>query len=246
MAKRGRARRSRRAWWPGRASASSRTRDRRRSPRRARTPAPWRWSLARSAHVITNAPAPSVTRQQSSRCSGDACMGEASTSSTVIGLLVARAGSWSPTAGCSTAIWASCSDVVPYIGHVPAGGQGVGAHRQPQAVRQLPLGHRVRGRATAAAGCLSAPPAACGRAGRRCATRHATTHDRRARRRWRPPRARRGSRSSSRRRRFRRRTGGARRGTRPRGPLLRPRGAGGGGGLPQHARLPGPCPDISS
>ena len=41
------------------------------SPRRARTPAASARSRARSADVITNAPAPSVTRQQSSRCSGD-------------------------------------------------------------------------------------------------------------------------------------------------------------------------------
>ena len=40
---------------------------------------------ARSALVMTNAPAPSVTRQQSSRCSGLTCSGEASTSSIVIG-----------------------------------------------------------------------------------------------------------------------------------------------------------------
>ena len=42
-------------------------------------------SRARSADVITNAPAPSVTRQQSSRCSGETCIGDASTSSIVIG-----------------------------------------------------------------------------------------------------------------------------------------------------------------
>ena len=40
---------------------------------------------ARSADVKTKAPAPSVTRQQSSRCSGDDCIGDASTSSTVMG-----------------------------------------------------------------------------------------------------------------------------------------------------------------
>ena len=40
---------------------------------------------ARSALVMTKAPAPSVTRQQSRRCSGLTCSGEASTSSTVSG-----------------------------------------------------------------------------------------------------------------------------------------------------------------
>ena len=40
---------------------------------------------ARSAEVSTTAPAPSVTRQQSSLCSGVASIGDASTSSTVIG-----------------------------------------------------------------------------------------------------------------------------------------------------------------
>ncbi|CFW48044.1 Uncharacterised protein [Bordetella pertussis] len=46
----------------------------------------WRKSCARSALVITTAPPPSVTTQQSSLCSGEAIMGEASTSSTVIGV----------------------------------------------------------------------------------------------------------------------------------------------------------------
>ena len=46
-----------------------------------------RRSRARSALVSTTAPAPSVTRQQSSLCRGLASTGEASTSSTVIGPL---------------------------------------------------------------------------------------------------------------------------------------------------------------
>jgi hypothetical protein len=46
-----------------------------------------RRSRARSARVSTTAPAPSVTRQQSSLCSGLASMGEASTSSTLSGPL---------------------------------------------------------------------------------------------------------------------------------------------------------------
>jgi hypothetical protein len=71
-------------------------------------------SRARSALVITNAPPPSVTRHESSRCKGEHWIGDASTSSTV-------SGSWNRARGfivahslVLTAMLANCSDVVPY------------------------------------------------------------------------------------------------------------------------------------
>ena len=65
---------------------------RRTSPRRARTTGGFGAGRAPArADVITTAPPPSVTRQQSSRCSGETCIGDASTSSIVIGSRIARA-----------------------------------------------------------------------------------------------------------------------------------------------------------
>ena len=70
-------------------------------------------SRARSALVSTTAPAPSVTRQQSSLCSGDASSGDASTSSTVIGSWNRARGFMAAHSRVLTAICASCSEVVP-------------------------------------------------------------------------------------------------------------------------------------
>ena len=63
--------------------------------------------------VTISAPPPSVTTQQSSRCSGSAIMGEASTSATVT---TSRSMAWGLCCAwwlAATLIHASCSEVVP-------------------------------------------------------------------------------------------------------------------------------------
>src|SRR5580704_576944 len=67
--------------------------------------------LARSALVMTKAPAPSVTRQQSRRWSGLVWSGEARTSSMVMGSWYLARGFLEAQSLVETAIWASCSDV---------------------------------------------------------------------------------------------------------------------------------------
>ena len=64
--------------------------------------------------MITSAPPPSLMMQQSSRCSGDEMIREASTSSTVIGSRYLAAGFIEACRRIVTAISASCSEVVPY------------------------------------------------------------------------------------------------------------------------------------
>jgi hypothetical protein len=74
-----------------------------------------RRALARSALVTMNAPAPSVTRQQSSLCNGDATISDASTSSTVSGSRLLARGFNEAHSRVRTAIVASCSGVVPKV-----------------------------------------------------------------------------------------------------------------------------------
>jgi hypothetical protein len=66
------------------------------------------------AVVITNAPPPSETTQQSSRCSGSAIMRLASTSCSLIGSRYIAFGFSPANSRTPTAISASCSELVPY------------------------------------------------------------------------------------------------------------------------------------
>ena len=70
--------------------------------------------FARAAEVMTSAPPPSVTRQQSRTVSGELTMREPSTSSMVSGVFSHAAGLSSAHWRAATAICASCSRVVPY------------------------------------------------------------------------------------------------------------------------------------
>ena len=115
---------------------------------------------ARSALVMTKAPAPSVTRQQSRRCRGSTLVWRGQ--HVLDGERVAVAGpriARGPFPGAH-------GDLGQLLGrgavlvHVTRGGQRVGTHRCAQAVRQVPLHHRVgTGRAAPAATATAAAQA---------------------------------------------------------------------------------------